>query len=186
MAAMRRKTIFCNAEEIDKQIQPESIDSIFLSHALNIYTIFQQHYNPASNAAKTAPWSFFAPIYSSIDEGDHGVIPSHPQFHKKPIGLHLLSSKDQRKKLISAGISAPQEIQDFLGRVNFDRVPNRLLYEDYERICTESPYYVLELSRQESYNTSKAFPQEIKEVRESNKDINNMMANGFRIHLIKV
>ena len=97
----------------------------------------------------------------------------------------LTQPEDQRKKLINAGITEPNHIQDFLGRVNFYRVPNRLLYEDYEKICTESPYTVLELDRQESYNLSKAFPKQFKEVRESNTNINNMMTSGFRIHLLK-
>ena len=123
-------------------------------------------------------FSFFAPIYSQIRDGDHGVIPQHEKFPEKPIGLHLLSSEDQRKKLISAGIDDPKEIQDFLGRVNFDRVPNRLLHEDYERICTESSYFVLELDRQDTYNLSKRFPHQFAEVRSSNTHIKNMITSG--------
>ena len=69
--------------------------------------------------------------------------------------------------------------------VNFDRVPNRLLYEDYERICTESPYLVLELDRQDCLNLSKHYANEFKEVRRSNPKIQNMMTVGFRVHLLK-
>ena len=183
----RRKTIFCNAEEIDKKVNPESVDNIF-----SVACFEHIHDLPAALKACHACskkggtlFSFFAPIYSRIDAGDHGAIPHHEKFIEKPVGLHLLSPEDQRKKLISAGITDPKEIQDFLGRVNFNRVPNRLLYEDYERICTESPYFVLELDRQEAYNTSKVFPHKFAEIRSSNTHINNMMTGGFRIHLLK-
>lgn len=183
----RRQTIFCNAEEIDKKVTPESIDSIFsvacFEHIYDLPTALEACH--ACNKKGGTLFSYFAPIYSQISEGDHGVIPQHEKFPEKPIGLHLLSSEDQRKKLISAGIDDPKEIQDFLGRVNFDRVPNRLLYEDYERICTESPYAVLELDRQDEYNLSKKFPHQFAEVRSSNTHINNMITIGFRIHLLK-
>lgn len=183
----RRQTIFCNAEEIDKKVNPGSIDTIFsvacFEHIYDLPAALEACH--ACSKRGGTLFSFFAPIYSRINEGDHGVIPKHEKFIEKPIGFHLLTPEDQRKKLINAGITAPEEIQDFLGRVNFDRVPNRLLYEDYERICTESPYWVLELNRQETYNISKIFPQQFAEVRESNLRINNMMALGFRIHLVK-
>ena len=183
----RRQTIFCNAEEIDKNVNKESVDSIFsvacFEHIYDLPAALEACHTCSKKGGSL--YSFFAPIYSEITEGDHDVIPQHEKFSEKPIGLHLLSSEDQRKKLISAGITDPKEIQDFLGRVNFDRVPNRLLYEDYEKICTESPYFVLELERQESYNKSKKFPHQFAEVRSSNKNINNMMTAGFRIHLFK-
>ena len=183
----RRQTIFCNAEEIDKKIQSESIDNIFsvacFEHIYNLPTALKACYECSKRGGTL--YSFFAPIYSNITEGDHGTISKHEKFKEKPIGLHLLSPQDQRKKLISAGITSPKEIQDFLGRVNFDRVPNRLLYEDYEKICTESPYAALEIDRLDAYNLSKTYPQQFKEIRESNKQIKNMMTLGFRIHLIK-
>ncbi|ABB26437.1 hypothetical protein Syncc9902_1475 [Synechococcus sp. CC9902] len=183
----RRQTIFCNAEEIDKKVNNESIDSIFsvacFEHIYDLPAALEACH--ACSKKGGTLYSFFAPIYSQIDEGDHGVIPQHERFPEKPIGLHLLSREDQRKKLISAGITDPKEIQDFLGRVNFNRVPNRLLYKDYERICTESPYAVLELDRQDEYNISKRFPRQFAEVRSSNIHINNMMTLGFRIHLLK-
>ena len=183
----KRQTIFCNAEEISKKVNPESIDSIFsvacFEHIYDLPSALEACHTCSKKGGTL--FSFFAPIYSRIDEGDHGVIPQHEKFPEKPIGLHLLSPEDQRKKLINAGISDPKEIQDFLGRVNFDRVPNRLLYEDYERICTESSYTVLELDRIETYNASKKFPHQFAEVRSSNTHINNMMTSGFRIQLLK-
>ena len=183
----RRETIFCNAEEVDKKVNPESIDSIFsvacFEHIYDLPAALEACHTCSREGGTL--FSMFAPIYSRIDEGDHGVITEHEKLTEKPIGLHLLTPDDQRKKLITAGITNPKEIQDFLGRVNFDRVPNRLLYEDYERICTESSYYVLELDRMEAYNTSKVYSEELQEVRESNSRIKNMMAHGFRIHLIK-
>ena len=188
----RRQTILCNAEEIKKKVRPESIDSFFsvacFEHIYDL-PVALEGCHACSKKGGTL-FSFFAPIYSQIRDGDHGAIPWRKQpwrenFSEKPIGLHLLNPEDQRKKLINAGITEPNHIQDFLGRVNFYRVPNRLLYEDYEKICTESPYTVLELDRQESYNLSKAFPKQFKEVRESNTNINNMMTSGFRIHLLK-
>ena len=183
----KRKTIYCNAEEIHEKVTPGSIDSIFsvacFEHIYDLPMALEACYTCSKKGATL--FSFFAPIYSRIDEGDHGVIPQHEKFAVKPIGLHLLSSEDQRQKLISSGITDPKEIQNFLGRVNFNRIPNRLLYEDYERICTESPYYVLELDRQDEYNISKRLSQEIAEVRSSNADIRNMITSGFRIHLLK-
>ena len=183
----RRQTIFCNAEEIDTKVTPGSIDNIFsvacFEHIYDLPSALEACHTCSKKGGTL--FSFFAPIYSRIDEGDHGVIPQHKKFPEKPIGLHLLSSEDQRKKLINAGITDPKEIQDFLGRVNFNRVPNRLLYEDYERICTESPYFVLELDRQDAYNISKTLPRQFAEVRSSNTQIQNMMTHGFRIHLMK-
>jgi hypothetical protein len=184
----RRQTIFCNAEEIGKKVTPDSIDNIFsvacFEHIYDLPAALEGCHTCSKKGGSL--FSFFAPIYSHIEQGDHGVIPKHKKFPEKPIGLHLLTPEDQRKKLINAGITDPNEIQHFLGRVNFDRVPNRLLYEDYERICTESSYYVLELNRQDSYNLSKKFPQQIAEARKSNTHINNMMTIGFRICLLKI
>ena len=85
---------------------------------------------------------------------------------------------DQTRKLIDAGITDPKEIEEFLGHVNFYRVPNRLLYEDYERICTESSYFVLELDRQDGYN-NQIIPTPVWRRRSSNPDINNMMTAGL-------
>lgn len=183
----RRQTIFCNAEEIDKKVNSESIDSIFsvacFEHIYDL-PVALEAFHACSKKGGTL-FSYFAPIYSCINDGDHGVIPQHEKFPEKPIGLHLLTPEDQRKKLINAGITDPKEIQAFLGQVNFDRIPNRLLYEDYERICTESPYVVLELDRQDAYNISKRYPQQFAEIRKSNMHIKNMMTLGFRIHLLK-
>jgi len=183
----KRYTIYCNAEEIHTKVAHESIDTIFsvacFEHIYDLPAALEACH--ACSKKGGTLYSFFAPIYSRIGEGDHGVIPQHEKFPEKPIGFHLLTHEDQRKKLINAGITNPKEIQDFLGRVNFDRVPNRLLYEDYERICTESPYAVLELDRQEEYNASKRLPKQFQEVRESNTRINNMMTYGFALHLLK-
>ncbi|WP_115071482.1 bifunctional 2-polyprenyl-6-hydroxyphenol methylase/3-demethylubiquinol 3-O-methyltransferase UbiG [Synechococcus sp. UW179B] len=183
----RRKTIYCNAEDIHTKVKPESIDTIFsvacFEHIYDLPAALEACH--ACSKRGGTLYSYFAPIYSQIQQGDHGVIPQHEKFPEKPIGLHLLSSEDQRKKLINAGITDPKEIQDFLGRVNFDRVPNRLLYEDYERICTESPYGVLELDRQDCFNLSKLYANEFKEVRGSNPKAQNMMTIGFRVHLLK-
>ena len=182
-----RETILCNAEEINEYVNAESIDTIFsvacFEHIYDLPAALKACHECSKKGGTL--FSFFAPIYSHIEEGDHGVIPPHEKLTEKPVGLHLLSPKDQRKKLISAGITDPKEIQDFLGQVNFNRVPNRLLYEDYERICTESPYCVLELDRIEAYNMFKIYPQQITEARRSNGLINNIMTHGFRLHLLK-
>ena len=183
----RRQTFFCNAEEINKKVKPESIDNIFsvacFEHIYDLPAALESCYSCSKK--RGALYSYFAPIYSNINQGDHGVIPQHEKLLEKPIGLHLLTPEDQRKMLIQKGITDPQEIQEFLGRVNFDRVPNRLLYEDYERICTESPYLVLELDRQDSLNLSKGYKDEFRQVRESKSKAQNMMTVGFRIHLLK-
>ena len=183
----RRRSVFCNAEEIDRKVDPESIDCIFsvacFEHIYDLPAALEACHSCSKRGGTL--FSFFAPIYSMISDGDHGAIPRHEKFPEKPIGLHLLTPEDQRKKLINAGITDPRQIQDFLGQVNFNRVPNRLLYEDYERICTESPYFVVELDRQDSYNFSKIYPEQFREVRESNGRVKNMMTAGFRVNLLK-
>jgi len=184
----RRNTIYCNAEAIDEHIEAGTADTIFsvacFEHIYDLpKTLAGCHTITKNNGSL---YSYFAPIYSRIDQGDHGVIPTHEKFVEKPIGLHLLSPNDQRKKLINAGISDPHEIQDFLGNVNFNRIPNRLFYEDYEQFCTESPWFVVELSRQDAFNLSKKFPNEFKAIRRSNSAVKNMMTIGFRLHLIKI
>jgi len=184
----RRNTIYCNAEEIDEHIEAGTADTIFsvacFEHIYDLPKALAGCHTITKNNGSL--YSYFAPIYSNIEQGDHGVIPAHEKLSEKPIGLHLLSTTDQRQKLIDAGISNPQEIQDFLGNVNFNRIPNRLLYEDYEQICTESPWFVVELSRQDGFNSSKRFPNEFKAIRRSNSAVRNMMTAGFRIHLIKI
>ncbi len=86
---------------------------------------------------------------------------------------------------MQAGISNPKEIQDFLGNVNFNRIPNRSKYEYYERILTESPFWVMELKRLDWFNISKEYPSQVKEVRESNPSVGNTMKMGFRTLLLK-
>jgi len=184
----RRNTIYCNAETIDEHIEAGTADTIFsvacFEHIYDLPKALTGCHTITKNNGSL--YSYFAPIYSNIHQGDHGVIPTHKKFVEKPIGLHLLSTTDQRQKLINAGISNPQEIQDFLGNVNFNRIPNRLLYEDYEQLCTESPWYVVELARQEEFNICKRLPNEFKAIRRSNSAVRNMMTLGFRIHLVKV
>lgn len=183
----KRKTFFCNAEDIDSVVDSSSIDHIFsvacFEHVHDLALALEACFKCSNNGGSL--YAYFAPIYSRIDEGDHGVIPVHHKLNKKPIGFHLLTPKDQRQKLIDAGIIDPSEIQEFLGNVNFNRVPNRLLYEDYEIICTESPYAVLELERLDFFNLSKRYVNEFKEVRLSNPQVRNMMTSGFRVHLMK-
>ena len=184
----QRKTIFCNAEEVHKKVSNNSIDSIFSVACFeHIYDLAQALESCNSCSKKGGSlYSFFAPIYSHLRDGDHGLIPEHKKFQEKPIGFHLLSPEDQRKKLIEKGITEPQEIQNLLGEINFNRLVNRLLYEDYERICTESSYAVLEFHRQEELNISKIFKTQLKAIRSSNPRVSNMMASGFRVHLLKI
>ena len=190
----KRKTIYCNAEEISKEVEPNSIDTIFsvacFEHIYDLPAALEACHTCSKEGGTL--YSHFAPIYSQIQQGDHGVIANAKKalslqkiLPDELIGFHLLSAEDQRKKLISHGITNPIHVQDFLGRVNFDRNPNRLLYEDYERICSESPYIVLELDRLDCFNLAKIHAKEFKEVRTSNPKIHNMMTIGFRTHLLK-
>ncbi len=183
----QKSTIFCNAEDIDSKIENNSIDNIFsvacFEHIYDLSTAIRSCYNCLKEQGKL--YSYFAPIYSHISTGDHGVIPQHNLFKEKPIGLHLLSQIDQRKKLIEAGITNPMEIQEILGSINFNRIPNRLRYEDYERILTESPFWVVELIREDAVNLHKRYSKEIDEIRKSNPSINNLMTVGFRTLLLK-
>ncbi len=184
----RRTTFFCNAENISNEVQNESIDAIFsvacFEHIYDLTGALESCHRCLKKGG--ALYSYFADIYSLIDDGDHGVIPSHELLTQKPIGLHLLSLKDQRKKLIELGITDPIDIQNFLGNVNFNRIPNRYLYEDYEQILTESPFWVLEMERQDNFNISKKYPDEVKDIRSSNPSIGNLMTGSFRTLLLKV
>ncbi len=181
----KKKTILCNAEDINSYIENESQDFIFsvacFEHIYDLEKALISCHSCLKNNGYL--YSYFAPIYSSLEEGDHGVIPDHKLFETKPIGLHLLSANDQRKRLIKNGIRDPREIQDLLANINFNRCPNRLLYEDYEKILTESPFFVFELKRLDFLNLSKKYSLEIKEIRESNPLIGNMISIGFRVLL---
>ena len=183
----RKRTIFCNAEEILIHLEPDSIDSIFsvacFEHIIELSAALEACHKCLKKGGTL--YSYFAPIYSHIEQGDHDVIPLHSAFPEKPLGFHLLSQKDQRRKLLKAGLTDPSEVQDFLGNVNFNRIPNRLMYEDYERILTESSFYVLEFDRQENLNLSKLYAKQVMEIRKSNPWIQNLLAIGFRIHLLK-
>ena len=70
-------------------------------------------------------FSYFAPIYSHLVEGDHHVIGDHPSFKENPIGLHLLTETDQSKKLISLGVDSQEERKILLKRINHNRIPPR-------------------------------------------------------------
>ncbi len=182
-----RKTIFTNAEKINSFLESKSIDHIFsvacFEHIYDLEAALIGSYNCLKERGTL--YSYFAPIYSYLEDGDHGVIPEHKLFANKPIGLHLLSNIDQRKELVDAGICNPTEIQDVLGRINFDRIPNRLKYEEYEKILTESPFRVIDLERLDNLNLSKKYPKVFDQVRRSNKNVGNMMTGGFRVFLIK-
>ena len=131
-------------------------------------------------------YSFFAPIYSYLTEGDHGVIPTHQAFKCAPYGLHLFSHQEQRQYLIEQGIENPDEIEEILTSINFNRIPNRLYYEDYCRILTESPYTVVSLDEIASnYDIVKEHQHSIKRIRASNPKASNMYTMGIRSILTK-
>jgi len=134
--------------------RPKSINQARIDRYNFCLACFEQTYGLESamqychQAAKQGGlfYSFFAPIYSFIIDGDHHTIPPHEKISPtRPWGLHLLSNKDQRSLLLNLGLSDPKEIQEFRGEVNFNRVPNRLLNEEYSRILAESPFYVIKL-----------------------------------------
>ena len=95
----RRKTIFCNAEEIDKQVKPESIDTIFsvacFEHIYDLSAALEACH-ACSNRGGTL-FSYFAPIYSRIDEGDHGVIPKHKLFNESLLDFTCLRPKTRER-----------------------------------------------------------------------------------------
>ncbi len=184
----RKQNILCNAEDLDKYVGSNSVDEVFsvacFEHIYDLPKALISSYSCLKN--KGHLYSFFAPIYSRIDVGDHGVIASHNLIKEKPIGFHLLSQTDQRKKLDQYGIKDPKEIQNYLSNVNFNRIPNRLLYEDYSRILSESPFWVIELDGHEEFNISKKYPTQTKEIRKSNPNIKDLKTLGFRVLLIKI
>lgn len=184
-----RTTVIVNAEEIHNILDHNSIDAVFsvacFEHIYDLDLALQSCYKVTKKGGIL--YSFFAPIYSYLTDGHHGVIPQHPRFSETPWGLHLLTPQDQRKFLQHNGIQNPKEIQEFLGSVNFDRVPNRLKFEDYSRILTESPYYVVKLDEvAPNHNISKRFPSETRRVRNSNPGIKNLHSQGFRVVLQKL
>ena len=75
MATTREDNNLCNAEEIDKKVNPESIDSIFSVACFEHIYDLPSALEACNTCSKKEAPSFFAPIYSRIDEGDHGVIP---------------------------------------------------------------------------------------------------------------
>lgn len=184
----KRRTIFRNAEDLEADLPRESVDIIFsvacFEHIYDLESALRACHAVQNKGG--LHYSFFAPIYSYVTDGHHGVIPSHSKFNETPWGLHLLSHEDQRIYLQASGITDPKEVQDFLGAVNFDRIPNRLYYEDYARILTESPYFVALLDdAAPNYNISKMYPSEVARVRESNLRIRNLNTQGFRVLLQK-
>ena len=185
----KRTTIYLNAEDIGQQIAAESIDLIFsvacFEHIYDLETALQACFITQKKGGIL--YSFFAPIYSYLTDGHHGVIPKHSAFPEIPWGLHLLKNSDQRKFLQTANIVDPKEIQEILGAVNFDRIPNRLYYEDYSRIFTESPYYVARLDdAAPNYNISKQYGAEAERIRKSNPLVKNLHSQGFRVILQKI
>jgi SAM-dependent methyltransferase len=185
----RRATIYLNAEDIDQQLAPESFDLIFsvacFEHIYDLEAALQACFSTQKRGGVL--YSFFSPIYSYLTDGHHDVIPKHSAFPETPWGLHLLNHSDQRKFLQNANIAGPKEIQEFLGAINFDRIPNRLYYEDYSRILTESPYHVIRLEdAAPDYNISKRHASEVERVRKSNLLVKNLHSQGFRVILQKI
>lgn len=186
---LTKKTLYINAEELCKELKSDNIERIFsvacFEHIYNLELALKQCYSITTNNGIL--YSFFSPIYSYLTDGHHGVIPSHNKFERTPWGLHLLKSSDQRIFLEEKGISDPSEIQQILGSINFNRIPNRLLYEDYVRILTESDYYVINLDEvAPNYNIHKIHPKEVAAVRKSNPMVNNLSTQGFRVILVKI
>ena len=184
----KKETIICNIEDLGDKIKANTIDNILsICSFEHIYNLEETlNYCHKILRKQGILYAYFQPIYSDLKEGDHGTIPEHSVFKEKPIGFHLLSPRDQRRKLTESGMKSPQEIQDFLGNVHFNRCPNRLKYEDYERIITESPLWVLDYERFDEYNLYKQHKAIIDEIRNSNQKTGNIMTKGFRIQLIKI
>jgi len=185
----KKKTLFVNAEELSSELNNANVERIFsvacFEHIYNLELALKQCYTITANNGLL--YSFFSPIYSYLTDGHHGVIPNHNKFETTPWGLHLLEPRDQRVFLEEKGISNPNEIQQILGSINFNRIPNRLLYEDYARILTESDYYVINLDDvAPNYNIHKIHPNEVAAVRKSNPSINNLNTQGFRVILVKI
>ena len=185
----KRTTILLNAEDIRQQLAPESFDLIFsvacFEHIYDLEAALRACFYTQKSGGFL--YSFFAPIYSYLTDGHHDVIPEHSPFKETPWGLHLLNHGDQRRFLQHANIVEPKEIQALLGAVNFDRIPNRLYYEDYSQILTESPYYVVRLDDvAPNYNISKLHSVETERVRKSNLAVKNLHSQGFRVLLQKL
>jgi SAM-dependent methyltransferase len=184
----RRQTLFLNAEHIHKEVPGNTIDLVFsvacFEHIYDLDSALASCYEVQKD--KGFLYSYFAPIYSYLIDGHHHVIPSHSDLNDGvQVGFHLLNHRDQRKQLEHAGISNPKDIQAFLGAVNFDRVPNRMYYEDYSRILTESNYRVVRMEDLPNYNISKQYPAEVARIRKSNPEIKNLHSMGFRVFLQK-
>ena len=186
-AHVQKRSVFVKAEDLSSVIPPDSIDHIFSTACFEHIYDLPKALIESQKCLKVGGtlYSFFAPIYSHIAEGDHHTVPQK-KFKSPPVGIHLLSFSDQRRYLEESGINDPAEIEKILGRINFNRIPNRLLYEDYEAILTESPLAVMELKRIENYNISKIYPQELERIRSSNPIVRNVSTLGFRIHMIKI
>ena len=68
----RRRTIFSNAEEVDKKVKPESIDSIFsaacFEHIHDLAAALEACHDCSKEGGTL--YSYIKPIYSNIEEGD--------------------------------------------------------------------------------------------------------------------
>ena len=131
-------------------------------------------------------YTYFAPIYSHFSLGDHGVIDRDlmPDQSDRN-GLHILGSKSQSERLIKVGLKNNVDIQNALGMIHFDRSINRLYYEDYSRILSESPLFLLRFDQIRDKNMYKVFHKEIDLIRATNKRVNDLTTSGVRAVLAK-
>lgn len=187
-ADFKRRSLTVKAEDLDNFLPGESVDFIFsvacFEHVYDLTRALRACHSIIK--PNGILYSFFAPIYSFLTDGHHGVIPTNHE-NCEIVGLHLLKPIDQRNALVAKGLTDPKELQDFLGSVNFNRIPNRLRFEEYSQILTESPFYVLRLDEVAAdYNISKRFPTECRAVRDSDPALGNIHTQGFRVVLTKL
>ena len=131
-------------------------------------------------------YSYFAPIFSHYRLGDHGRIDRDliPNSRARE-GLHLLSLKDQRKRLLDLGITNSIETRKILSEMNLSDYINRNTMDEYLVFLTESPLVVLRLDRIQELNASKMNPPIFKLVRESNPHLFDITTLGVRTILSK-
>ena len=103
-------------------------------------------------------YSYFAPIFSHFGECDHGTIDRNLIPDEQWKGIHLLSPKMQRQRLIQLGISDPELIKDILSGLHFDRHINRITMDEYlKRISANQRACLKRLARIYSKQLNKKF-----------------------------
>ena len=182
-----KKTYFCNAENITKYVSEKSVNNIFsvaaFEHIHDLPKALSALHQTCKSGGKL--FSYFTPIYSWLARGDHRTADHEKLPESKIRGIHLLKDKEQLEIIKRFGITSREDINEYMANLHFNPTINRLKFEEYEMILTESPFTVIELNRQDQLNSSKYFPEDFARIRKYKSKYTNVFTAGYRIFLEK-